>query len=951
MNIKISEHWGRIVVGTGQIDAGVVNSGAKAYAGGGRVAIVGHIYIADTIVRNINVDGAAATKGGSGTLYLRSHFQSHGHIIAKSSFEAVYKTPVAGQHVLCGLTVDNAFVPTNKKLTICSSGNCTKLNQGKFECPLAEVKGCKCASGCLPAQKIHNSKCVSDCPPGTFVDTTTGTCTPCDGTTEYSDTQNSAACKPRGKCAAGQYARNPVSVTQTINCQRCPQATYMPSENTFGRCIPHTECSAGTVVSSAPSATQDATCSPCNGLFNFSASANQQTCQPIGYCNSGEYLAKAASSRNNVVCKACANGYFQTATSQHRLTKCTRAAPSCRLRHYQTAAPTTSSDRQCSPYTQCLPDAEYEKQQATATSNRICSNVTMCEPGTREATGGAATATRDTLCVPCPLGQYQDERGQRKCKPMLTCVAGQHISQAGSAIADRVCAPCGNHTFQPAPNQASCIQRTPCEKGSHIVTQTTPVADQTCAPCDKGTTFQDEVNQPSCKPATTCENPLAAIRPNATLDSDANCCSTYKHQETCVDECPSSPNETFAMQSTMVCNPCTVCEQDQYEAIACNARYDRLCRRVQRCAPGQYVSKNATRTQNKECAACAVGTFSSTPDAQACSTVTTCAAGASTSQRPTNRSDTGCVPCALDKTFQPQSDQDICINTSECSADQTQVAAPTLTSDRVCANPDSMTQQKNDGGATGIGGLGNDTSVVSGSSTAAGDALTTGVGTISGSDAPTPSTKDDDSGQNAGKQARGADAEGGSPAMLAAVIALGAALACVCIAGVVYVSRQRRKDGARTSSDGRGQSLHLSPVLPAPVHETNVDHAIDTDDEQEPNDHIHSKQPGALPGTMGADNALEIGSSTADAASPRYRSMTTDAGPNRVSSADSLYEELDSKAAWSESQLHGLISRTESEKRLRAHGLDDGVFLVRQKNDTTYVLTVYSQKKASGHTI
>ena len=676
VNIQIADHWGRSVSGTGSIDVGVQNSGSGSdYAGGGRVAIVGYTTISQAIIDNVRLDGALTTKGGSGTLYLESIYQkAFGQLVIRSTYSAAFDTPIAGRQTLCSITVNNANVPDNKDLRVC--GACTKLGSGTITCPSVNATNCQCDEGCKkPSLWISDAKCAVTCPVGTFTHNVTKVCTPCNGIDEYSDTTHSPGCKARGTCDAGQFANNPVSANSKVSCSSCPGGSFMPSQNRAATCRAHGTCQLGTrIIARGGTSTTDTVCEVCPPN-TYTDQVNQNTCTPVSSCvRIGQYVSTRATATSNLICKACPSGKFQAAIG-HRLAHCTVARTACLRAEFITAPSTLSSDLVCKPHTRCIA-SQYEGKAPTTTSDRVCQDITFCAPGTfqtRHATGFA-----NAVCLPCPAGEYQDRTGALTCTPVSMCQPGQFIRAAETSSSDKDCAPCAVGGYQPLANQGVCVSAKTCEKGSFVSINATSTADRQCEPCSEGLTYQDLPNQQQCKPVTPCTKQTSA---NATLFSDANCCPNLKYGTKCVDACPS---ETYETPDDMVCRPCRDCQNEEYTFRPCSDVGNRLCKALQQCVAGEYVSKASTLTSQRECSSCPAKTFSSEGNTPVCASWLGCMPGTYISTQATPLSDRVCSPCTLGLTYQLESNQNHCVAVSTCKQSETQLAAPTTSTDRVC---------------------------------------------------------------------------------------------------------------------------------------------------------------------------------------------------------------------------------------------------------------------------
>ena len=199
----------------------------------------------------------------------------------------------------------------------------------------------------------------------------------------------------------------------------------------------------------------------------------------------------------------------------HGCTKLTLCSPET---HYETAAPTATSDRGCVVVTRCNADTHYESEAPTPTTDRACTERTRCDlnvtfyrtGGTTRATRCASTAilrrgtefhantaaaTADTECVEftecaavgteyqsasrtvaadnsatvsedCPSGRRSERRGEPDGRPRVhalsVCISGEAEGTAPTATADRQCVPVG----EPAPPQRPRRRSAPCPSGA-----------------------------------------------------------------------------------------------------------------------------------------------------------------------------------------------------------------------------------------------------------------------------------------------------------------------------------------------------------------------------------------------------------------------------------------------------------------------------------------------------
>jgi hypothetical protein len=115
----------------------------------------------------------------------------------------------------------------------------------------------------------------------------------------------------------------------------------------------------------------------------------------------------------------------------------------CSSDEYQSAAPTTYSDRVCITLTTCSSD-EYQSTAPTTTSNRICSALTTCSSD--EYQNGILTGTSDRICstlTTCSSDEYQNGiltgTSDRICSTLTTCTDIQYQFTAPTSTSNRVC--------------------------------------------------------------------------------------------------------------------------------------------------------------------------------------------------------------------------------------------------------------------------------------------------------------------------------------------------------------------------------------------------------------------------------------------------------------------------------------------------------------------------------
>ena len=151
---------------------------------------------------------------------------------------------------------------------------------------------------------------------------------------------------------------------------------------------------------------------------------------------------------------------------------------------------------------------------------------------------------------------------------------------------------------------------------------------------------------------------------------------TPTSDRTCRD-CPAGSTDADRRPST----PCVQCTPGHYTVAGssgpCNPQF--------RCPGGRTDADNNASTP---CTECLPGTFSMTPGrrGQCRDWSATCAAGSEETATGSTTHDRHCSPCAIGRTFNPNPG-DTCNQVQRCPVGKTEVAAPTLTSDRRCSTP------------------------------------------------------------------------------------------------------------------------------------------------------------------------------------------------------------------------------------------------------------------------
>ena len=406
---------------------------------------------------------------------------------------------------------------------------------------------------------------------------------------------------PCSTCAAGTFASAACSATADTVCTTC------------------TTCDLGWFASAACSPTADTTCTQCDlscATCDGPSSSNCTSCVALEYLSGGVCSS----------CTTCDPGWFASAAcSATADTVCTQCDASCATCSGDTASDCTGcaagkylDGGVCKTCSSCA-DGTYQATACTATANTVCP---ACEASCVTCNGATASD-----CTGCAGGKYLNGG---VCSTCSSCGAGTYQATACTATANTVCpaceascATCSGGTASDCTSCAAgkylnggvCSTCLSCAAGTYQATACTATANAVCTACDA-----------SC---ATCNGPSA---------TSCTSCGTGKYLD------------------GGVCNTCSSCVADTYQAAACTAtantvcadcdvscatctgpsathctycaagRYkrDNQCVSCRTCAAGTYSSAPCSATADSVCSGCPAGTYASAPGATACTACGNC---------------------------------------------------------------------------------------------------------------------------------------------------------------------------------------------------------------------------------------------------------------------------------------------------------------------------------------
>eukprot|EP00500_Bicosoecida_sp_ms1_P002361 CAMPEP_0203814678 /NCGR_PEP_ID=MMETSP0115-20131106/5421_1 /ASSEMBLY_ACC=CAM_ASM_000227 /TAXON_ID=33651 /ORGANISM="Bicosoecid sp, Strain ms1" /LENGTH=1457 /DNA_ID=CAMNT_0050723559 /DNA_START=72 /DNA_END=4441 /DNA_ORIENTATION=+ len=325
-----------------------------------------------------------------------------------------------------------------------------------------------------------------------------------------------------------------------------------------------------------------------------------QRCSTGGDCASGTCIAGVCASC--VVCDA-GSQYTSVPCTAHHNAQCASLSV-CSATEYETAAPTTTSDRACAPLRVCS-SAEYETVAPTATSNRQCASLTVCVPGSQWQSL-APTATSD-----------------RACEPHTTCASGtEWVSAVATLTSDRECTPCvaachSDHEVEvrgcSLQHDRECVAATCADGLANGRPDGSAEADVDCGggvcePCFHGSSCAVDAD---CQ-SGVCDGGVCAFptchdgRKNGwevCVDGGvASGCGPCSVGGACAGDVDCASRRCVG---GMCLAACTVCDNaTQWTVTACSDVSDTVCAAVTTCGASQYQTASATATSDAACADC-----------------------------------------------------------------------------------------------------------------------------------------------------------------------------------------------------------------------------------------------------------------------------------------------------------------------------------------------------------
>jgi hypothetical protein len=547
---------------------------------------------------------------------------------------------LAGQYVAAEGDAGN-----DRRCAACSGGSASVE---------ANADSCAPFRNCMPGKYISFSgsaaadRVCSNCPSGSF---STG--------------MNATICQPLWSCEPGSFVQSTGSVVSDRTCQGCSTGTFSATSNSEA-CTAWRDCEAGTHVSSEPGMTRDRGCEPC-GNGTTTHGKNWGVCVSQDQCPAGTVQTSAQPAK----CAPCVAGTYCAGTDlpsvacdgdswdhdHDPVTACV-ARRNCVSGEYVSDNGSPVTDRTCSP---C-----GEGKFSRGSNERECKAWTVCEPGKyMSKSGGTST---DRQCTTCAEGMFSSTANASDCTRHSDCLPGEMVSSDASDVQDRSCTGCNSGRFSIRANAAQCEAWTDCQPGSYVTNTPSSASDRVCATCRQGE-ISAQANQASCLPSGACQPGTHETQPGS-ASSDPVC-----------EACEAG---NFCGGGRAQPSPCADGTWDHDSNPATNCVGKTLC------TTGELVLTAGSTVSDRTCQGCAAGSFSSTTNADACTTWTQCDPGSYVTASGDNKSDRVCTGCA-NGSFSGSSNASACSPHTECIAGQHVTTTASYTRDRVCSACDSGT--------------------------------------------------------------------------------------------------------------------------------------------------------------------------------------------------------------------------------------------------------------------
>ena len=374
----------------------------------------------------------------------------------------------------------------------------------------------------------------------------------------------------------------------------------------------------------------------------------------------------------------------------------------CEAGEFVSGQGSATEDRQCA--------ACAEGTFSTQENAESCAAWSACAPGEFAATPGSAV--EEPVCQACAEGTFSTEENAASCQAFTSCPAGQFVQTAGTATRDQSCGNCAAGTFSTEENAGSCETWQECAAGEYILGAGSSTENQVCATCEEGT-YSESVNSSVCQPHGECAAGTRKTSPGSETEAPeceaceaGNYCAGGEAEPVACEEGRWDHDENPANQ----CLPWTDCLAGEFEVALGSTTEDRQCAECGLgffsttenasscvawtvCEAGEYVFASGSTTADRQCTECEEGSLSTTENASSCAAWTECLAGEYVSASGSATEDQQCTECE-GGSFSGSVNASECAVWTDCGDDEIVVLEGTATMDRQCQScPDGQTSE------------------------------------------------------------------------------------------------------------------------------------------------------------------------------------------------------------------------------------------------------------------
>eukprot|EP00039_Didymoeca_costata_P016523 m.298073 g.298073 ORF g.298073 m.298073 type:complete len:1082 (-) comp16407_c0_seq13:503-3748(-) len=281
--------------------------------------------------------------------------------------------------------------------------------------------------------------------------------------------------------------------------------------------------------------------------------------------------------------------------------KCQKQARVCQVSEFQTAPPTSSSNRMCQTLKECT-TGEFMKQDATRKSDYVCET---CPNGQFQPNNTTKDQSCETWSQECSSDafEFQIATGStdRVCQNTTTCKSYEYEETEPTVSSDRVCSLCSDRRSAYKPGfDEPCLPVSNCSVGQYMRIEATVSTDRICSYCPRGTFQNAKAHSYSqCKPYTRSCEPGSFIS-NEPINRERMC-----------SQCPVGKYQTKYNESECI-DWSTSCNSDEFEIVNPTTLRDRVCKPKRSCEAGELLVISSSSSDDPDaftCRPCPTGTY------------------------------------------------------------------------------------------------------------------------------------------------------------------------------------------------------------------------------------------------------------------------------------------------------------------------------------------------------